>query len=104
MTELELDSDRVCEDPKLYPEEKETSIWFPKDQDRATVHTDEAGLTRRLLDHPESEPNRKRMTIRNGEIHSFHGTIPVGCLKILSASRESRKHSRVVSTHGHLDD
>ena len=97
--ELDINELEVCEDPNLYPEEKETSIWFSRSDDRATVHTDEASLTRRLLAHPEAEPIPTNMTIRDGNVMSFYGTVPVGCLKVLSNPRESGGHYSVVSNH-----
>lgn len=101
----ELNPNDVCENPDLYPEEKETSIWFSKDGERATVHSDEGGIIRRLLSHPEAEPNPKSMeTGENGEIYSFYGTIPISCLKVLSVPRGNNWHSSVVSSYTPSDD
>lgn len=101
----DLNPNDVCENPNLSYEEKETSIWFAKDGERATVHSDEAGIVRRMLSHPEAEPDSMAIeTGDDGEIYSFYGTIPVSCLKVLSVPRENRWHSEVVSSHTPSDD
>ena len=93
-----LNPNDVCENPDLYPEEKETSIWFSKDGERATVHSDEGGIIRRLLSHPEAEPDTMSMeTGENGEIYSFYGTIPVGCLSVAMNPRSNDGHAEVVT-------
>ena len=95
-----LNPNDVCENPDLYPEEKETSIWFSRRDERATIHSDERGIVRRLLSHPESEVDPKSIERGNdGEIYSFYGTIPISCLKMLSVPRETGGHASVVSNY-----
>jgi len=43
----------VAEDRRLGPKEKETLLRFVKTEDRVWVYTEERGLMRRLLQHPE---------------------------------------------------
>ena len=94
----DLNPDRVKEDPALSSQEKATSFWFAKTDDRMIVSSDEAGITRRLLQHPEAEPDTEHMRFGpDGEIYSYYGTAPVGCLKMLASSRDSSGHASVVT-------
>jgi len=98
------------DDPRLAPEEKETTIRFAKDEDRATVHTDEAGIGRRLLAHPDAEVEEltvldddsvRRLT--PDEVNDDHApvgiraSIPIGTLSVRSSPRKSAQHSAVIS-------
>lgn len=104
--------DLVREDPALLPEEKETTIRFGKDEDRATVFTPEAGLMRRLLNHPEFEVHGILLEA-GGEVESVEqlhadedavvgvrGSVPVGALKVSARSRSTSGHASVVSRAG----
>jgi hypothetical protein len=62
--------DLVREHPDLTPAEKETTIRFGKDEDRATIYTDEAGVGRRLLAHPRAD-------VKDVNILEDGGTLPV---------------------------
>ena len=100
------------EDPDLLPCEKETTIRFAKDEDLATIHTDEPGIGRRLIAHPESTISE--LTVRiNGEGSRRHVApedvrpddavvglrckLPVGALSVKHAPRKSNQHANVVS-------
>jgi len=100
------------EDPRLAPEEKETTIRFAKDEDRAVVHTDEAAIGRRILAHPESRVEEvavldggservRRLSVEelpdDPEPVGLRASLPVGALSVRSSARKSRQHSLVVS-------
>ena len=103
--------EQVKEDPELLPCEKETTFSFAKDEDRARVHTDEAGLMRRLLQHPEFEITELRLHTQVGyryvdceqdltecdSVIGVKGSIPVTALLVKSASRAQRAHCHVVA-------
>ena len=77
-TDLETLLEAVREDPHLTPEEKETTITFAKPNDRALVHTEEAGLIRRLLQHPAFDTAELRVTVDGAwservPLHAFSG-------------------------------
>jgi len=98
------------DDPRLAPQEKETTIRFARDEDRAIVHTDEAGLGRRLLAHDDSDVVEvailddgrvRRVALaeveRGDEPVGVRVTLPIGALSVRSSSRKSDRHARVVS-------
>jgi hypothetical protein len=98
----------VREDPDLAPAEKETTVRFAKDQDRASVYTAESGMTRRLLRHPEFEV--EEVTTLSGErfdsVQQLHadeavvavrGYVPVGALKVSACTRSTSGHASVVA-------
>ena len=104
------------DDPRLAPSEKETTIRFARDEDRAVIHTDEAGLGRRLLAHDDSDVVEvavlddgrvRRVTLdeveRGDEPVGVRATLPIGALSIRSSSRKSDRHAQVVSDRV-LDD
>jgi hypothetical protein len=82
------DNYEVAEDDGLMPCEKSFTINFVKDDDRATVHSDIASLTRRLLSHEEFEVDRER-TDDDGVITAVTGTLPIECLRINPNPREN---------------
>jgi len=99
-------ADLVREHPDLTPAEKETTIRFAKGDERATVYTAEAGLTRRLLAHPHADVN----VLENGgtrpvdlsevsgrDIVGVRASVPVGALKLRVSSRSAPGHAEVVS-------
>ena len=98
------------EDPELLPCEKETTIRFAKDEDVATIHTDEAGIGRRLLAHPHStieevtimaDGVRRRVSPEevppDPRVVSLRCKLPVGALLIKRDVRSSGKHSKIVT-------
>ncbi|QIO21397.1 hypothetical protein [Haloarcula sp. JP-L23] len=107
----ELLVERVAEDPELQPGEKETTFHFTKPDDRIRVYSEEAGITRRLLQHPEFEIKQLRVTTEDGtwgkrvKPHRFdddtitgvEGCIPIGALKVRAGSRSNSGHASVVS-------
>ena len=104
--------DLVREDPDLTPAEKETALRFAKDEDRATVFTAEAGLTRRLLAHAEfaveevvladgsHAPHVEALDASEDAVVGVRGTLPVGCLKVRASSRSPGGHARMVTHPG----
>jgi hypothetical protein len=101
--------DVVGEDRNLNPEEKETVVRFAKDEDRATVFTAEAGIVRRLLQHPKFIPEEYRpeggrcvesaeeIDTTEDRVVAVEGTVPTGTLKVRASSRDSSGHASVVS-------
>lgn len=98
------------EDPELSPQEKETTIRFAKDEDRATVFTAEAGLGRRVVAHPEStveevtvladDSIRQRAPeemVDGDEPVAVRCHLPVGALSVRASSRKNPQHAEVVS-------
>jgi len=83
-----------ADDPHLAPEEKETTIRFCRDEAVAHFYTEEAGLGRRLIAHPESvveevivaEGATGRPARGPGEVTAsdhivgVRGTLPIGAL------------------------
>ena len=99
----------VEEDKVLTPVEKETTIRFSKVDDHATVYTEEAGLIRRLLQHPHFEVDSLRGTtddawgkeiapndFEEGSITGVRGSIPIEALVFQTSLRETSQHSAVV--------
>jgi hypothetical protein len=101
--------DLVREDPRLTPQEKETTFRFAKDEDRVAIYTDEAGIGRRLLAHPSARiegvtvvDEDVRPTVSVGEVNgrdivAVRGRLPVGALKVGLTPRETSEHAPVVS-------
>lgn len=99
----------VREDPDLTPQEKETTIRFAKDEDRATVFTAEAGLGRRLLAHPNADVKVVNVLEDGGtqpvapsevsgrDIVGVRASVPVGAFKLRVSSRSASGHAEVVS-------
>lgn len=103
--------DRTRENPDLAPAEKETTIRFAKDEDRATVFTAEGGLARRLIAH--SDFTITSLVVRRGE-HNTHritpenvndddvlvgvkGKLPLGVLSVRGSPRSTRGHAAIVT-------
>jgi hypothetical protein len=101
--------DLVREDPNLTPAEKETTIRFAKDEERATVYSAEAGLTRRLLAHPETDTvgvvvadgdaRREVDTddVRGRSVVGCRVRLPVGALTVSLHARDASGHAEVVT-------
>lgn len=83
--------DRVAESRDLLPREKETTIGFGKHDDRATVHTDEAGLARRLLAHP-------RAALRSATVHDADGARTVEAVEALRGLSDDARVTSVVAS------
>lgn len=112
MTEEKLEQaiSNVGEDAQLTPAEKETTIRFAKDQDRARIATAESGLMRRVLAHPESavvsidtldgnvrERGKDIDDYSGGDVVGVVATIPVGALQVKLSSRQSSQHAKIVT-------
>ena len=100
----------VREDPDLTPAEKEVSVLFTKESERAVVYAEVAGVTRRLLAHPLFEVDSLRVAgdghhgacvapdeFGGGEVTGVRGTVPIGTLKVRAASRKSSQWADVVA-------
>ena len=95
----------VKEDSSLSSVEKETTIRFAKDEDVASVFTEEAGLMRRLLQHPHFEVETVRLQsgrevapndFEKGSITGVKGNILLGAVVLQTSLRETSQHSAVV--------
>lgn len=86
----------VREDPALQPEEKETIIRWANDEDRATIHSEQATVVKWLYSHPEYREENRRVS--SGELHATTGTLPVGALKLSGYPRQSNYTSGVLGT------
>ena len=97
--------ERVGEDADLLSAEKETTITFAKDDDRARVFTAEAGLMRRLLAHPDAEVSAYALEGGNTTPDEWGGetivgvtsTLPLRYLSVLSEGRSNDQHARIIS-------
>lgn len=106
--------DHVAESQELLPREKETTVRFGKHDDRAIVHTDEAGLARRLLAHPRAalrfasvEQHADARTVETvaalrglddgARVTAVDASVPVGVLKIRRAPRSTDHHAPVIT-------
>lgn len=103
-------AEHVSEDRDLSPVEKETSFRFAKCDDRMRVVSEEAGIIRRLIQHPEFEIKSLRVTDEDawgkrvephrfdgGTITGVSGYAPIGVLKFAACSRSTPGHASVVS-------
>lgn len=104
------------EDPELTPAEKETTFRFSRDDDLVHIHTDEAGIGRRLIQHPDSILDQV-ITLADGvrsrldpddvdhdcEIIGLQCRLPIGALSVRFRSRKAPSHSAVV-TEGVLQE
>lgn len=101
--------DAVKEDSTLEPVEKETTIYFSKVDDRASIYTEEAGLIRRLLCHPHTSIDSLRVNtddamgvhvapndFSGGSVTGVDGTLPIESLVFQTSLRETAQHSAVV--------
>jgi len=104
-------SKRVSGDPDLTRAERETTITFADDQERARVHSASPGITRRLLAHDdarllsatlhdgegvETVPGRQ-VAGEAGDIVSVRVTLPVGCVSVKGVARSHNQSAAVVS-------
>jgi hypothetical protein len=101
--------DAVGEDTDITPEEKETTLRLGKVEDEATIYTAEAGISRRILAHPDIEilgltvaegDARREISVDehdNEDIVGVRGSVPVGALSVRSSPRSSTGHADIVS-------
>ncbi|KZX49198.1 hypothetical protein [Haloarcula sp. K1] len=101
--------DAVAEDRKLGPDEKETLLRFAKSEDRVWVYTEERGLMRRLLQHPEFRLESLRVVTEEscgervdpddfseGSITGVDGWVPISVLSLKTSSRSTSQHAAIV--------
>jgi len=99
----------VAEDRRLEPVEKETLFRFDKTEDRISVYTEEGGLMRRLLQHPEFRLESLRVVTEEswgehvdpddfdeGSITGVDGWVPIGVLSLKTSSRSISQHAAIV--------
>jgi len=102
--------DAVTEDRTLVPEEKQTTFQFTKSEDSISIYTEERGLMRRLLQHPEFELESLRVVTEDswgnyidpddfegGSVTGVEGSVPIGALSLKTSSRKTSQHSAIVS-------
>ena len=102
--------DAVKDDPELQPIEKETSLSWARPDDHAQVYSEESGVVRRLLEHPEFITVELRVNTvdawgrrlapdeySGGTVTGAKGYLPIGTLKVKGQSRSTSQHARVVS-------
>jgi hypothetical protein len=102
--------DNVIEDDRLSPAEKESAFHFSKCEDRVSVYTEEAGLMRRLLQHPKFVVESLRITtaeswgqridvndFQGGSITGVEGSVPIGALSVKTSTRTTSQHAAIVS-------
>lgn len=94
--ETPIDLDAITEDDRLQTFEKETTIRWSKVDDTVHIHSDMAGVCRRLLQHPEFTLEDYSGT--GDDVNSVRGTFPLGCLSIGVKPRKTGSHADVVSS------
>lgn len=100
----------ISEDEYLTPEEKETSINLTKPETQFGIYTEEGGLMRRLLQHPNFDCETLRITTKDswgkrvdpddfegGVITGVDGWLPIGVLTIGTSTRSTSSHAEIVS-------
>ena len=92
---VELKPENVREDPDLSRVEKETILRFAKDQDRATLHTDNGALVRRAIRHPRVRIESHN--VHEGAITSIRATLPIGLVSISGKPRKDSGQASVIS-------
>jgi len=88
----------VTEDNDLTPAEKEVMIRFDRDEQRLTVHSEIASVTKALRSRDDFEETHARRNEQD-EIVAVTGKLPLGVLKIQQNEREYGSFSNVVSSH-----
>ncbi len=100
----------VNEDEKLGAIEKETRLLFSKSDDHVELYTEEGGLMRQLLQHPEFRLEKLRVVTEDswgqyvdpddfdgGTITGVDGWVPIGVLSLKTSSRSTSQHAAIVS-------
>ena len=98
-------------EPDVAPEEKETIFRFGKRDERAVVFSEQRGPVGRLLRHPEAEAESIILddgsTVEDTEelgpndtVVAYHGTVPIGALKVRLSARDTASAARVISDGG----
>jgi hypothetical protein len=93
----EINPEDVREDPKLTPAEKETHYTSAKDQDHFRVFSEESGVMRRMIKHPDIDVNSGREV--DGDVVAVRGTMPVSLLKVVKNPRNDTSHSETISAY-----
>ena len=86
--------ERIAEDPKLQPPEKETGIHFSPVSEYATINSHRGAVMRKLLQCPFFEV--LEIEKRDGVVVGLTGRMPVGSLSI-KTPRKSNWAQYVVS-------
>ena len=110
----------VKTDPRRSSEEKEFSVNFTKECDRASVFTSISSQVKRLLTHTDVEVKRvtahysdddewERTELENVEprddliICAMWGKVPIESLKIQSSPRSQRSYANIISNQGEVN-
>lgn len=104
--------EHVKTDPNLTAVEKEFSVGFSKDHERATFHARISSMVKRTLTHSdmeveqitvydENDESYERMGVEdfdgNGRIVQSQGKVPIETLKVRSSPRGHRSFAQVIS-------
>lgn len=100
-------------DPNLSSEEKEFSVGFSKQDDKATIHTSIRSQIKRMLQHTDIHVTRitcynenldtythtrlQEYNTSDGSIVSAIGKVPIESLKIQSSPRSQRSYAQIIS-------
>ena len=87
----------VASDPKLGAKEREFTLRFATDEERATVHTEIPSVMRALLSREDVEILRERQ--HEKQIVAVKATVPIGAVKVQQEARNNNHAAPVVSSH-----
>lgn len=91
----DFDLSNVREDPALAPEEKQTMYTRTKVDDGYNVYSEEGGVMRRLLPHPEADVEPDRVV--DGNIVAVKGTIPNSLHKVMEKPRKDNSSAETIT-------
>jgi hypothetical protein len=89
-------------DTQLAPEERETDIVFPKDNEHGTIFTEVPTIIRWMQSVEETSFELVRVN-DSGAIVAATAQIPKGIIKLQGKARKSNQHSQMV-TYGPLQN
>jgi len=111
--------DHIRTDPLISSAEKEFSIGFTKQDERATLHTSIKSQIKRALKHTDievynitcynehsedyTETTLKDYSGTEGDIVSIVAKVPIESLKVRSSPRSQRSYAGIISTQGGVD-
>lgn len=111
-------TNHVSTDPSLTSGEKEMSIGFSKDDDKATIFTAIASQVRRCLTHTDVDVSEIYLYNEDDETHSrstleefegediivgVRGKVPIESLKVRSNPRSQRSFANIISSQQSVD-
>jgi hypothetical protein len=95
----------VAEDSALTPAEKGVNMTAVRKDEKFTIHSEIASVTRFLLRHPAFRERNRRVI--DGEIVAVTGYIPIGMVDLKPKPRQSNQFGRITSSstlRGQSDD